>query len=90
VGGHAPLAPTHYNLHLHARSATADRGFALRVQGAYARILRDIETGRTGLRPEHWSEARSAFEAKARLNRGYMRTGEARPFYAFLKERAER
>lgn len=90
VGGHAPLAPAHYNLHLHARSATADRGFALRVQGAYARILRDIETGRTGLRPEHWSEARSAFEAKARLNRGYMRTGEARPFYAFLKERAER
>jgi hypothetical protein len=90
AGGHAPLAPIHYNLHLNARSATADRGFALRVQGAYARILRDIETGRTGLRPEHWSMARSAFEAKARLNRAYMRAGGQRPFYAFLKARAER
>jgi glycosyltransferase involved in cell wall biosynthesis len=88
AGGHAPLAPIHYNLHLNARSATADRGFALRVQGAYARILRDIETGRTGLHPEHWSMARSAFESKARLNRAYMRAGGKRPFYAFLKERA--
>lgn len=90
AGGDAPLAATHYNLHLDPRSATADRGFALRVQGAYARILREIEAGRTGLRPEHRHAARAAFEGKARLNRAYMREGSQRPFYAFLKERMAR
>tara|TARA_Y100001933_G_scaffold263390_1_gene324584 strand:- start:226 stop:1056 length:831 start_codon:yes stop_codon:yes gene_type:complete len=90
AGGEAPLAPVHYNLHLNPRSATADRGFALRVQGAYARILREIALGRTRLRPEHREAARAAFEAKARLNRAYMREGARRPFYAFLSERMAR
>jgi len=84
AGGAAPLGSTHYNLHLHPGSATADRGFALRVQAAYARILREIETGRTRLRPEDRCAARSAFQARARLNRTYMRQGGTMPFYQYL------
>lgn len=90
AGGHAPLAAAHYNLHLHPRSATAERSFALRAQASYARILREIETGRTGLRPEHRRAARAAFQAKASINRAYMREGSQRPFYSFLKERMAR
>ncbi|MBE0454919.1 glycosyltransferase [Roseovarius autotrophicus] len=86
AGGHAPLAATHYNLHLHPRSATADRGFALRVQGAYARIQREIEMGRTGVRTEHRRAVCAAFQAKSRLNSAYMREGRARSFYEFLRD----
>ena len=84
VGGQAPLGRAVYNLHLNARSATAERGFALRVQGAYARVLRDLERGRTRIRPEDIAPARGVIEAKARLNRAYMRAGAGRSFYEFV------
>jgi glycosyltransferase involved in cell wall biosynthesis len=87
AGGQAPLAPVHYNIHLHGRSATADRSFALRAQGAYARILREIDSGRTGLRAEDHRAARDAFHAKIRLNTAYMRDGGKAPFYRFLLDR---
>jgi hypothetical protein len=87
MGGAAPLAPVAYNLHLSPQSATADRRFAERVAQGYAHHINDITAGRTRIRAAHIAAARTAFQAKARLNRAYMAAGTQRFFYQFMQDR---